>query len=53
MGQGLLVEKRTSRLFVTGFSEIERPTKNRFVKLMETVTRPPESRMFFRAGWNR
>jgi hypothetical protein len=45
MGQGLLVRKRTSRLFVTGFGEIEKPAKNRFVKPMETVRRPPESRI--------
>src|SRR3954469_18086150 len=45
MGERLLAGKRTGRPFVTGFSEIEKPTKNRFVKLMETVTRPVESRM--------
>jgi hypothetical protein len=46
MGAGLLARKGSSWLLVTGFGEIEKPTKNRFVKLMETVTRPPESRTF-------
>src|ERR1700733_709807 len=54
MGAGASCERKgSSRLLVTGFGEIEKPTKNRFVKLMETVTRPPEADVLRAQGWNR
>jgi hypothetical protein len=43
MGRGFYEQRNPTQLFVTGFSEIEKPTKNRFVKLMETLRRPPET----------